>query len=271
MSKLPVQIYSKLYIHKWDILPILPVNAKYLILAGNICQLYHPFFFTFLDYCSSNWEKVYYIPGNIEFYSEKYNMNELDFQYKYKISNRYKNIYYLNNECAELKDNIYIYGTVLWTPTIFSSTTTARYYLSDYNKIKYFNTKLNYNTSLNITYVEELSKSNIHNLDLYLQNTTKKVLFVTYFPLVQPLNIINENNNIYDVNNVYYNREFTYYNYIKYNVKDIYANMVIGCIIGQNQTTSDIYQNNIRLISNPLITNPAEINNNICKSGIYYI
>jgi len=91
-----IQIFSDLHIEKWRAIPVLPVMAKYLFLAGDICPLNDLLFFYFLDYCSNNWEKVFYIPGNHEFYSEKKNLNELDFEYNYKIKDKYKNVYYLH-------------------------------------------------------------------------------------------------------------------------------------------------------------------------------
>jgi hypothetical protein len=69
-KRLAVQIYSDIHIELWNKLPELPVNSKYLFLAGDICRLTHPLFYPFFDYCSSKWEKVFYTPGNHEFYEK---------------------------------------------------------------------------------------------------------------------------------------------------------------------------------------------------------
>jgi predicted MPP superfamily phosphohydrolase len=134
-NKLLIQIYSDIHIELWDKLPEIPVTAKYLILAGDICQLNHPQFYPFLDYCSTNWEKTFYIPGNHEYYSIKKNMNEVEFEYKYRIGEKYKNVFYLNNKYVRLNEDINVYGTTFWTIPSFKSTYNAKQYLNDYNQI----------------------------------------------------------------------------------------------------------------------------------------
>ena len=84
-KNLSIQIFSDIHIELWDKLPIIPIKAKYLFLAGDICQLNHLLFYPFLSFCSKNWEKVFYIPGNHEFYSNRKNYNELNFEYDLKI------------------------------------------------------------------------------------------------------------------------------------------------------------------------------------------
>ena len=61
MSTLLLQIFSDIHIELWNKMPEIPVMAKYLFLAGDIIQLNHPLFYKFFDYCSANWEKVFYI------------------------------------------------------------------------------------------------------------------------------------------------------------------------------------------------------------------
>ena len=36
--KLTIQIFSDIHIELWNKLPTLPVNAKYLFLAGDVCS-----------------------------------------------------------------------------------------------------------------------------------------------------------------------------------------------------------------------------------------
>ena len=109
-KKLAIQIFSDLHIELWNKLPVMQVKSKYLFLAGDICFLNHPLFFPFFDYCSLNWEKVFYTPGNHEFYSKKRNYGELDFEYKLKIEERYKNVFYLNDEFVSLDENVNVYA-----------------------------------------------------------------------------------------------------------------------------------------------------------------
>ena len=108
--KIIIQVYSDIHIELWNKIPEIPVKAKYLFLAGDICNLNHSLFFPFLDYCSKNWEKTFYIPGNHEYHIKKKNYNELQFEYLYKIKSRYKNIFYLDNDFISLdEENINIY------------------------------------------------------------------------------------------------------------------------------------------------------------------
>ena len=183
--KLLVQIFSDIHIEIWGRLPIIPVKAKYLILAGDICQLNHPQFYIFLDYCSKNWEKTFYIPGNHEYYSRKKNMNELEFEYKYRIEERYKNIYYLNDSFIQLDDEINIYGTTFWTIPPFYSKYEAKLYINDYNYITYFNKHIEQVADLDTYYVKEVAKESFNYLKKYLSETNKKTIIITHFPPIR--------------------------------------------------------------------------------------
>lgn len=182
-SKIAVQIYSDIHIELWNKMPKIPVNAKYLFLAGDICTISNKLFYDFFDYCSSNWEKTFYVPGNHEFYSKKRNYNELDFEYKLKLTEKYKNVFYLNNDFVELNENINVYGSVFWTKSPFRRTSEARLYINDYNLITYYNKSRSRVVDLDILYVNELSETAHNKLQKYLNNTTEKVsIIMTHFP-----------------------------------------------------------------------------------------
>ena len=72
-KKISIQIYSDLHIELMKNFPKIEPKAKYLFLVGDICQLNHHLFFKFFDYCSPLWEKIFYTPGNHEFYFKKKN------------------------------------------------------------------------------------------------------------------------------------------------------------------------------------------------------
>ena len=74
--RIVIQVYSDLHIELWNKIPEITPRAKYLFLAGDVCHINHPLFFPFLDYCSKNWTKTFYIPGNHEYYIQKRNYNE---------------------------------------------------------------------------------------------------------------------------------------------------------------------------------------------------
>ena len=99
--KLLVQVYSDIHIELWNKIPELPVKAKYLFLAGDICNQIHPLFYPFFDYCSSNWEKVFYISGNHEYYVKNNNAYE-------EILSRHANIIFITDyqECDKINSII---------------------------------------------------------------------------------------------------------------------------------------------------------------------
>jgi predicted phosphohydrolase len=184
-TKILIQVYSDIHIELWNKLPELPVKAKYLFLAGDICSKNNPLFFQFLDYCSSNWEKVFYTPGNHEFYIKNKNYNQLSFEYKYKLNQKYKNVFFLDNESARLNDEIDVYGSTFWTKSPFDRTHEAKQYINDYNWIKYFNKNRNQVVDLDIGYVNELSETSYNKLKQHLSNSIKPTIVMTHFPPIR--------------------------------------------------------------------------------------
>jgi UDP-2,3-diacylglucosamine pyrophosphatase LpxH len=181
-KKLLIQIYSDIHIELWNKIPELPVKSKYLFLAGDICTITHPLFYPFFDYCSNKWEKVFYTPGNHEFYLKNKNYNELSFEYKYKLGERYKNIFYLDNEYVELDNDTNVYGTTFWTVPPFDSVYKSKMYLNDYNWITYFDKTKGHVVDLDTKYVKELSNNSFNSLQTYLNKTQKKTIVMTHFP-----------------------------------------------------------------------------------------
>ena len=183
--KILVQIYSDIHIELWNEFPTLPVRAKYLFLAGDICNKNNPLFYKFLDYCSEWWDKVFYTPGNHEFYVRNKNYNQLLFEYKYEIEKKYKNIYFLDNEAVKLNDDIDVYGSTFWTKSPFDTTYEAKQSINDYNWITYFNQTKRHVVDLDISYVNHLSETSYNNLKQYLSNSTKPTIVMTHFPPIR--------------------------------------------------------------------------------------
>jgi len=159
-----IQIYSRL--------PKIPVKTDYLFLAGNICDIAHPLFFRFLDDCSHKWKKIFYVPGNREYYSKTKTVNELDFEYNKQIYQRYNNVYFLNNRFAPLGShdspfkNINVYGSISW-------------YIPHY-PVSNYPTKI-----LDAIHVNKLAENSMNRMINYLNETTKQSLVVTYYPPVR--------------------------------------------------------------------------------------
>jgi predicted phosphohydrolase len=245
LNEIIIQIYSDIHIEIWNKLPEIPIKSKYLFLAGDICPLNHPLFYKFFDFCSSSWEKVFYIPGNHEFYSEKKNYNELDFEYNLKLKERYKNVYYLNDTFVELNDDINVYGSIFWTSPTYSSTYTAKMDIKDYNYIKYFNTQLNHVVKLDINFIKELSDKSFVLLKNHLENTKKITIVMTHFP---PLS---ENTR----NPIYINQKENLKNYFSWNDETINAlnlEHVPLWITGHTHWSYAIHKKNCFFISNQI-------------------
>ena len=184
-KKILFQIYSDIHIELWNKVPEIPVKARYLFLAGDICNINNPLFYKFLDNCSQWWEKTFYTPGNHEYYNKKKNYNQLLFEYKYEIEKRYKNIYFLDNESVKLNDDIDVYGSTFWTKSPFESTYQAKQNINDYNWITYFSQNKRHVVDLDISYVNQISEKSYNTLKEHLHNTTKPTIVMTHFPPIR--------------------------------------------------------------------------------------
>ena len=265
--KLLIQVFSDIHIELWNKFPQLPVKSKYLILAGDISQLDHSSFYKFLDYCSSNWEKIFYIPGNHEYYSLKKNMNELELKYKYHIRVRYNNIFYLNNSVAELEHDINIYGTTFWTNPPFSSRYEAQIYVNDYNYITYLKEGINQVVELDVPKVRDLSNDSLKQLQDYLNGENKKTIVVTHFPPTRTGTSHQKYLSEKRISNLYFAWPDSTLNNFK-------LNNVLAWISGHTHYSYDfISPEGVRLISNQLGYRNEPISGDTCfnEDGLYEI
>ena len=244
-KKLKVQVFSDIHIELWNKLPELPIKSKYLFLAGDICKLRHPLFYKFFDYCSERWEKVFYVPGNHEFYDNRKNYNELDFEYNHNLSQRYKNIYYLNNNSAPLDESINVYGSIFWTNPMFESTYQAKTLINDYNSISYFNKSARQLEDWNLNYVREISNQSYALLHKHLNETNKKTIVVTHFPPFRT----GSSNPKYDNDNPIIK---SYFSWPDEMLKNIKLNNVPLWISGHTHWSYDYEKFGKRFISNQL-------------------
>ena len=262
--KLLFQVYSDIHLEIWNKIPLIPIKSDYLILAGDIVQLEHPLFYPFLDYCSRNWKKTFYIPGNHEYYSFNKSMNELEFEYKYRIEKRYKNVFYLNNSVAKLDNDINIYGATFWTNPPFRSKSEAKMCVNDYNYIKYFKQGLDEVVELDIPKVRELSNDSLKELEDYLSRENKKTIVVTHFPPTRtgtshPKYLAEKRNA-----NLYFAWPDETLNKLK-------LNNVIGWVSGHTHWSYDFEKNGVRLISNQLGYKSEVGVTGINEDGLYEI
>jgi len=257
MTKILIQVYSDLHIELMNNFPHVKPTAKYLFLVGDICKLNHPLFFKFFDYCSPLWEKIFYIPGNHEFYFKKKNYEELNFEYNLKFRERYKNIFYLNRNSAPLNDEIDIYGCVFWTCSYNSA-------LNDYREINQFSEKKKYNIPIDYSFMKKLSEDDLKSISNYLNKTTKKIIVMTHFPPLQE----GTSNPVYD------SQSQDLKNYYAWNniLKDLNLNNVPLWLSGHTHWSYDImYNDNTRLLSNQLGYSQEVGLTNIIEDGLFEI
>ena len=88
------------------------INCTVLFLAGDIGYIHHPTFKPFMNYVSENWNEIYYVCGNHEFYQTKNNITkcktieDLETEYE-EFFLEYWNIYYLHNNYTYENQSVY--------------------------------------------------------------------------------------------------------------------------------------------------------------------
>jgi predicted phosphodiesterase len=265
VRQLAIQVFSDIHIELWNKIPTIPVKAKYLFLAGDICNITHPLFYPFLDYCSTNWVKTFYVPGNHEYYIKKKNYNEILFEYKYKIGVRYKNVYCLDNDYVSLEEeNINVYGATFWTQPPFASTYEAKMYVNDYNWISYFKQGQDRVVDLDINYVKQLSYESFTSLQEYLAETDKKTIVMTHFPPVytgtsDPKYLAKKR----PVN--------SYFAWPDNTLLNLNVDHILTWISGHTHWTYDFTQNNVRLIGNQIGYKSEVGKTGLIEDGVFKI
>ncbi len=222
MNKLKIQIYSDIHLELINKIPKIKPLADYLILAGDIGKSNNNLLKQFLEYCSQNWKKVFYILGNHEYYIKNSNYTKILNSYE-ELTNKFSNIYCLENKSIELDENIDIYGSTLWTSSVNDSG------FNDYNFI-------------DRDVVNAISKKGMCNLKKYLNESNKKSIIVTHFPPTQ--------NNTSDP--VYKNQPQHIKNYFSHKdiLQEVKKDNIICWISGHTHYSYDFKENNVRCISN---------------------
>lgn len=256
MNKITIQVISDIHMEFYNSYPKIKPFAKYLFLAGDIGTISNQYDFKikkFLSYCSVNWEKIFYVLGNHEFYQtkefahQKISFEELELKYK-QICSELPNVYLLNNTFQEIEPGINVYGTTLWTSN-YGCTTRIEDELNDFNMIaiKQENNQKN-NILLTEEYVNLKSKIQLHELEKYLNNTSSntktKSIILTHFPPIRN----GSSNPIYSSQPAYLANYFSWNNiYSKLNMSN-----VVGWISGHTHWSYDINIGGMRFVSNQI-------------------
>lgn len=107
-----IQVFSDIHLEYMKSIPKFDPCCEVLILAGDIGQLHLPSYKIFMDYVSNNWEKVFCVLGNHEYYNSKKSYNQLRKDYN-KFFDRYDNISLLDQK-KEIYKGITFMGCTLW-------------------------------------------------------------------------------------------------------------------------------------------------------------
>ena len=178
------QLFSDLHLELCKNIPYIKPLTDYLFLAGDIGNISKPNLKLFIDYCSKNWKKTFYVLGNHEFYHNNKTYDKLIKAYNELIS-LYDNVYMLNDSFYDLEiDNTTqyrIYGSVLWSN--INSTET----INDFKMIKMKNEK-NWTVPIDLKYFNQLHSNSLKKLldEVKIANLeNKKLIVITHFPPIR--------------------------------------------------------------------------------------
>lgn len=166
-------------------------DCKILFLAGDIGHIEHSTFRPFMDYVSENWNEIYYVCGNHEFYQTDTNINncktieELEYEYD-ELFLEYWNIYYLHNNYNPETQVVYyiwdeetgilyfILGNTAWS--FYNNSNTSNIILNDFNYIYTTNNNLK-QTTIDTTYSLNKHFKCLNNLKLSFNDNKKEDSF----------------------------------------------------------------------------------------------
>ena len=224
------QLFSDLHLELLDELKyntfinsIIP-KTNILILAGDICNIHHKYFHQFMEFCDNNWQDVYYVLGNHEYYSEINTYYELKKIYEFELLS-YANITLLDcnkaiinykNETTGENEEWELLGCTLWSKIINGDSTNLSILTNCFDNIQetriIFEKDINYENYIKLT-----------NIDLYNKLMKYKKQF--YDKQNNESNNIDESNNQKIIEHDFYKKLRN--NYTRYinntEKKDIYS------------------------------------------------
>jgi Icc-related predicted phosphoesterase len=92
-----------------------PHKQDYLVIVGDIGKPKQKEFFETINNASKNFYKVFIVCGNNDLYTkEKETISEI-YSNITKVCSKFDNVYFLNNSSFDLKNNVKIIGSTLWS------------------------------------------------------------------------------------------------------------------------------------------------------------
>jgi hypothetical protein len=262
------QLFSDIHLELCKNIPYIKPLANYLFLAGDIGNISKPNLKLFIDYCSKNWKKTFYVLGNHEFYHNNKTYDKLIELYNELVSS-YDNVYILNDSFYDLEldtTQYRIYGSILWSN--INSTET----INDFNMIKMKNDK-NWTVPIDLKYFNQLHSNSLNKLlnEVKIANLeNRKLIIITHFPPIR----INTSHHKYssqpDYLRNYFSNDFTKSNLLLHgiNEKELYNN--IECWMSGHTHYSYDFIYKTRFISNQFGYSD-EVDTGINYDGLYEI
>jgi len=154
-------------------------NLNYLALLGDIGNPYQDNLNLFLEKVSPCYEKIFYLPGNHEYYNLTTNKSKYNFDDELKLlCSKYPNIIYMNNNIYEV-DDIKFIGSTLWTNINDTDVDYISKSINDYYKI--LDDNLN---TITVNHTNQWNKESIDFIQKELDTDKKCILLTHHAPLL---------------------------------------------------------------------------------------
>jgi hypothetical protein len=116
-----------------------PGKAPYLVLCGDICSPKKKAFRLFLEWCSQNWKKVFFVAGNAEyFFDNTYTqplLPSMRNNLMKDILSKFENVYFMDRLSMDINENTRLLGSTLWTDLSNNNINLPDFPLNDQNQI----------------------------------------------------------------------------------------------------------------------------------------
>lgn len=240
-------IYHPKLLPLWDFQPS-SKDKYYLALLGDIGNPYHDNLRLFFQQISSKYEKIFYIPGNHEYYNYHVIPERCKTEFDVKldeICREFNNIILMNNKTYYI-DNIKIIGSTLWTNVPKENAAYITNAIRDYSAIKL---KKNVDGELESISTEDTNRWNKEAVDYIeneISNTTDPCIVLTHHaPLFSNVDL-----NHHTADPIYLNgkNNYAFHN----NLTSLISKPVVAWLYGHTHYASSFLFNGVEIATNQL-------------------
>lgn len=169
-------------------------KADILLVCGNISKISNISYIKFLEYVSTNFKKVFIIPGRLEYINNNFNTIELLNKRQISKSKKFKNIIVLNDNIYE-NESFIIFGSVFWSNISINKQFDIVNNIDDFKKISSLDEYISIAdiNRMNLNSINFINK----NIKKYKNDTRVKILITNFIPIdYQTLLIYNNINRL---------------------------------------------------------------------------